>query len=95
MQRYAKNGGSQRRHFFAIREKPVGVVKITPHQGEGFNKRPAAGGGRIRPLPDFLDSSKTAHISMQNFKYLSQHQFDVCHQNFAKIREKIYEKMAF
>ena len=31
MKRYVKNGGAQRRRFLAIREKPVGVVKMTPH----------------------------------------------------------------
>ena len=30
MRRYAKNGGAARRRFFAIREKSVGVVKMTP-----------------------------------------------------------------
>ena len=31
-----KNGDAARRRFFAIREKAIGVVKMThPHQGEG------------------------------------------------------------
>ena len=30
MRRYGKHGGAARRRFFAIRGKPVGVVKMTP-----------------------------------------------------------------
>ena len=31
-----KYGGAVRRRFSAIREKPRGVVKMTPHQGVGW-----------------------------------------------------------
>ena len=38
MKMYAKNGGAARRRFSAIRDKPGGVVKMSPYQGDqGMN----------------------------------------------------------
>ena len=61
-----------------------------------FNTRPA-GGGDSAPPPCWIFSiaQKRRWISMRNFQYLSQHQYDVCHQNFGKKRRKFLRKWCF
>ena len=54
------------------------------------------GGGQILPpCRIFPIAQKRRQISTRNFQYLPQHQFVVCHQNYRKIRRRIFEKMAF
>ena len=60
-----------------------------------LTRAPLVGGANIVPLPDFLDSSKTAVDIEAKLSVLSQHQFDVFHQNFRKIRREIFKEMAF
>ena len=60
------------------------VYIFQPWHDGGCIPAPCWGANIVPPLLNFLDSSKTAQISTQNFQYLPQHQFDVYHQNFRK-----------
>ena len=63
------------------------------------NPRPA-GGGRICPLLDFLNNSKTVAdidtlflFGVPYLVYLILHQFDIEWPNFVEIGQKIFEKL--